>query len=46
MYIRGLIPRNFTELAEAVPIETNLWHREAEIWEHSQTQTHTHESND
>ena len=23
MYIRGLIPRNFAELAEAVPIESN-----------------------
>ena len=24
MYIRGLIPRNFAELAEAVPIEKNV----------------------
>ena len=26
MYILGLIPRNFLELAEAVPIEVNLGH--------------------
>ena len=26
MYIRGLIPRNFAELAEAVLIEHNAWH--------------------
>ena len=25
MYIRGLIPRNSSELAEAVLIETNTW---------------------
>ena len=25
MYIRGLIPRNFTELVEAVPINITIW---------------------
>ena len=31
MYIRGLIPRNFAELAEAVPIVANGWNTHSRV---------------
>ena len=40
MYIRGLIPRNFAELAEAVPIECAYFLFYG-FWERCNTKSHT-----